>query len=129
MPLVLGGVEAVSSGCALHSDGTLACSCDSGLDCSGWATSPADAARSFSGVAVSRDSACALDDGGTVHCWGQEYDYDLKAYVDPTPAIAPPFRRIYGDQANYCGVTANKEVYCWGRPLTAWNKTAVKLSP
>lgn len=50
--------------------------------------------------------ACALEQGGSVHCWGE---------FRPPPAIK--FKHISQPDFwnSYCGIALDDEVYCWGR--------------
>jgi hypothetical protein len=124
--LAIGGMEAASSGCALRADGSVACAALYDNLTNAPAIVPGG---TFEWIALTHDSACALDTSGAVRCWGSEYDYDKKAYLVPTPKGAPPFRRLYGGSATYCGVTDAGEVHCWGRHGAEWNEAPAKLWP
>lgn len=122
--LALGGHEAETSACVIHRDGSVVCT---GLVdfATGSPVSPPSGA--FVAVAVSFESACALDAAGAVRCWGKEYDDGASAWVDPTPTNAPPFRKLFASLRNYCGVAANGDVLCWGEPSAHWQSTPTKL--
>ena len=80
--LFLGGVEVITAGCAIRGDGAVSCKKFAAPE------------GSFTAVALSDQSACGLEPSGTVRCWGHEYDYVKRAYVDPTPIAAPTFRTL-----------------------------------
>lgn len=76
-------------------------------------------------VVVGRHSACALTDAGAVWCWGRALagvlgdgtDADVvrvPARVDGLPAIQ---RLRAGSELAFCGLTADAELWCWGRDM------------
>jgi len=71
-------------------------------------------------VAIGREHTCVLQ-SGQVTCWGsnsrgQLGDAGGQRLVPGTPVPGvPPFVEIEAGQQHTCGLTASRELYCWGR--------------
>lgn len=73
-------------------------------------------------VAMAQQNACALNESGEVHCWGQQY---LGATGQPNPGntiIYEPARvgtaqnwtAIFGTRMAHCGLQTGGALVCWG---------------
>lgn len=131
----LSSVVALSNGdgtlCALLEDATVSCWGDNGYGQLGdptflepWSTTPI-AVQGLSGVLDVQTAggyACALLDGGTVHCWGnndvgqlgQELETAFSFEPMPVPNVTGAVELAVG--AGYaCARLADQSVTCWGR--------------
>jgi alpha-tubulin suppressor-like RCC1 family protein len=76
---------------------------------------------SFTALSVGAEHTCALEAGGTLYCWGNEYLGRLgtrgERYSGQTPA-APAGERTYtsvsAGHTHTCAADADGRAYCWG---------------
>ena len=64
---------------------------------------------SFRDVVAGDMYTCALDVGGSVHCWGQ------LSYLGAPPGKAARFDRLFGGARDVCGLDPAGVASCWGR--------------
>lgn len=68
--------------------------------------------------------ACALDEGGRVHCWGDNGYGQLGDGTTTSRALPNQvsggvvFEALTSGGANSCGVTDDQRAFCWGRNFT-----------
>jgi len=76
-------------------------------------------------------ATCALVAGGATNCWGKAPlvgDGDTLNRAKPTPVKGDlVFKSIGGGMTHFCGVTADRLLYCWG--FNALTDTAGKPQP
>jgi Regulator of chromosome condensation (RCC1) repeat len=64
--------------------------------------------------------SCALVEGGSAYCWGQNLSGQLGDGTTQNRAVATPvsgghrFTEIYAGGAQTCGLTGSGEEFCWG---------------
>ncbi len=115
--------------CALDAGGAAWCW---GLDALGAGESvlltvvpvPVIGGHSFRQIQSGRVTSCGLDQQGHAFCWGAngngevgvERDGTVTQYYEPTPVSGNfSFTALAGEMANYCGLTAEGSLVCWGR--------------
>jgi alpha-tubulin suppressor-like RCC1 family protein len=78
------------------------------------------AGRTFQSIGVGRYSACALDTGGDVWCWGWNANGQLGTgnttdQSVPTAVIGGvTFKSLSVGAAHRCGIATSGDTYCWG---------------
>ena len=71
-------------------------------------------------LAVSASASCAIDQGGAVHCWGEDRFGQLgrgRTLLATRPvavANAPSLVTVTGGDGFACGLTQTGEAWCWG---------------
>ncbi|MEL6544781.1 MAG: hypothetical protein AAFQ82_09150, partial [Myxococcota bacterium] len=75
----------------------------------------------FVDVTVASSSACALDDSGTVHCWGANDDGQVgvgtvEDVSTPSPILFALRGKRLGDSSfnHHCLIAADDSLWCWG---------------
>lgn len=85
----------------------------------------------FSAIAAGDEHTCAISTAGATFCWGLNNDFQLAAAsVETCPAFGvaktcsrsplavdglPALTRISAGFGHTCGVTADGQIWCWGR--------------
>lgn len=103
----------------------------------------ADVAGQAIGLAVGLESACALLVDGSVKCWGSNLSNALGSNKDeldsrgaavfssrpaPVLGLTEKLVKLYsGPGQHTCGLTSERNVYCWGNMLGRRNKIAFKI--
>lgn len=65
-------------------------------------------------------SFCALEDDGSVQCWGENLAGELgngttTTSLTPTPVVgAPSLTQLAGSNEGMCGIDTGAQVWCWG---------------
>lgn len=108
----LDGVLAISSGCAVLSDGEILALIDL------WPVGPGvpSALESVRAVSAGGSRACALLSDGTVACWGSEKGLPELVAAQDGSALGD-FLEVSTGSHHACGRRADGTVWCWG-----WNK-------
>lgn len=77
----------------------------------------------FVSVCVGREHSCAVDDGGTVWCWGSDAQGQLGDGTAGDESLRPQrvaladVDRVYCGAYHTCAVQTDDDGYCWGRGL------------
>jgi alpha-tubulin suppressor-like RCC1 family protein len=79
----------------------------------------------FTSIATSRSTACALDGSGNAYCWGSNaYGQVGNGTTSSTGQLTPAavsmpsgvtFTQIVAQQTAACGLDGNGQTWCWGR--------------
>jgi len=127
-----------TASCAITTDGRAFCWGGIDLQASGGTTRGVTELRPgtrFAEIAIARDHACALEDGGdetpgAVYCWGQGSQGQLGRPPDPFVPLEVPFdaadkiesarrfRSIAAAPQATCGITDDRQLACWGSGAT-----------
>jgi alpha-tubulin suppressor-like RCC1 family protein len=75
----------------------------------------------YSRVSVGEAHACAIDESGSLWCWGRNEEGQLGVGLPPTQARMPlqvgtvgDFREVAAGQHHTCAIRGEGELYCWG---------------
>ncbi len=87
----------------------------------GMAPERVEAAPNITAITAGQGHTCALTSGGTVWCWGQNWDGQLgtgqSGNISPTPVRVKDLsgvRAISGSGGHTCALTNENKVWCWG---------------
>ncbi len=109
--------------CGLTPEGTLYCWGGAPLAVNSAPIRPAPLPLTFvpESLAIADQFACALDAGGTGHCWGSNFMGQLGRGTVSDSGEGPreigdglTFKQLTVGTAHACGVTREGVVYCWG---------------
>lgn len=79
--------------------------------------------HAFVAIAASGYSTCGVTTGGSVLCWGYNYEFEIgsspgfthRAEPAPIDVDATGFTAVTGYADHFCALTAAGEAWCWGR--------------
>jgi len=112
--LYMGGVEPDAAACVLDGGGALRCTYSEVSPPSG----------ESSDVAVGHQAVCALF-AGALKCSGTSWDYHTAQLVSVQPSALPSVVSVATDSSNWCAITVNDEVWCWGG-VENWTSAAYR---
>jgi len=87
-------------------------------------TGPSLGASTNRRLSVGEETACALDSGGALYCWGlnsTRFEYGVSPTAQgsspaPVRLASPTFAALsVGPSQHMCGLTSDHLAYCWGR--------------